>query len=131
MVFVSLLLSLSCSCFSFYFFSPLVTSSDFEGSSDENQLCAFWPQLPAVQAGPQKRRPGLRGRNGHREVWVSPRAWEGKRLKGMPGAHGLHLLGRGRGCKGAHIGCERKGPAQGSREDRMERAVWSRAPLPG
>lgn len=62
---------------------------------------------------------------------MSSRAWKRKRLKGVPGAHGLHLLGRGRDWKGAYIGYERKGPAQGSREDRMERAVWSGVPLPG
>lgn len=39
--------------------------------------------------------------------------------------------GEGRNCKGAHIGCERKGPAQGSRKDRMERVVWSGVPFPG
>lgn len=45
---------------------------------------------------------------------MRPRAWERKRLKGVPGAHGLNLLGRGRDYKGAHTGCERKGPAQGA-----------------
>lgn len=66
-----------------------------------------------------------------RKVWVSLRAWQRKRLKGVPGAHGLHLLERGRNYKGTCIGCENKELAQGSREDRMERVVWSGVPLPG
>lgn len=85
-------------------------------------LVAVGTQLPAVQSGPQQLRPGLRGRNGHREVWVSPGVWETKEGKGCLEPVGCSCWGWVQGCKGAPtVGVRAKGLLRRA-EDRMERS---------
>lgn len=88
-------------------------------------------QLPAAQLESWEPMPGPKGRNGLREVWAMPGVQEKKEGKGLPGAYGLPLLGRPWAVRKPHRGCGRKGPRWGSREDRMDRAVWSGVPLTG
>lgn len=89
--------------FFFFFFFSLSHSSDLEGSRDGNKLCAFWPlggcrdpvpscavRAPAAEARPEKQK---WTQGGLGEPWSL--GDEGG--KGVPGAHGLLLLGVGTG----------------------------------
>lgn len=94
-------------------------------------LAAVGIQLPAVQLGPQELRPGPEGRTVLREIWASPGVWEKKEKKGCQEPIGCPCWGGPRTVKEPHSQCGRKEPVLGSREDRMERALWFGVSLTG